>query len=163
MGKVSGLFLTLVRINSAPCFLSGKTHDAENAYLSINEEINFSETPTDYYRIYYGCYRKCSKKHEMSLLAYMTVSKDKQTIRYPDEVIQEKKLFEPNFILKTETKPIKPEKICKPLKNYNFTNEQFIDFVKRKNIQIPTSQRGLKKIYEQMKLELTNNSCSVIN
>jgi hypothetical protein len=163
MGKVSGLFLTLVRINSAPCYLSGKTHDAENAYLSINEEIQMSETPTEYYRIYYGCYRKCNKKHEMSLLAYMTVSKDKQTIKYPNEVIEEKKLFEPNFVLKTEKIEKIEKKICKPLENYNFTNEQFTAFIKIKKLAIPTSQLGLKKIYEQMKLELTNNTCSVIN
>uniref|UniRef100_A0A6G6AD17 Uncharacterized protein n=1 Tax=Borely moumouvirus TaxID=2712067 RepID=A0A6G6AD17_9VIRU len=54
MGKISGNFISLVRIKSNNCLLSGKKHDQENAFLHINK----SETV---YNVNFGCYRFCFK------------------------------------------------------------------------------------------------------
>lgn len=53
-GKITGRCMNLNRIKSARCLMSGKIHDAENAFLLI---IVVGE----YYVVKYGCYRYCHK------------------------------------------------------------------------------------------------------
>ena len=54
MGKITGLFLSLIRKKPFQCLLSNKLHEQENAFLKIY--------PSDtVYVVSFGCYRHCSK------------------------------------------------------------------------------------------------------
>lgn len=50
----SGCFVNLKRIRSGPCWLSGKTHDSENAYLAVSKNA-----------IHFFCHRGCVTKEGM--------------------------------------------------------------------------------------------------
>lgn len=56
LGKISGNIITLMRIKSSKCYLSGNFHESENAYLVIKQNLI-----NDSYSISFGCYRKCSE------------------------------------------------------------------------------------------------------
>lgn len=53
MGKCEGKFVSLIRKNKSKCFISGKIHENENAFLIINLFDNK-------YYVRFGCYRFCS-------------------------------------------------------------------------------------------------------
>ena len=55
MGKINGIKLNLIRLKSSQCLLSGKIHDQENAFCSIEENTNG-------YSVKFGCYRLCHSK-----------------------------------------------------------------------------------------------------
>uniref|UniRef100_A0A6C0LQF2 DNA primase n=1 Tax=viral metagenome TaxID=1070528 RepID=A0A6C0LQF2_9ZZZZ len=54
MNKRNGKYLSMLRMKSAKCLLSGRVHENENAFIKI-----FSLD--DMYSINFGCYRNCGK------------------------------------------------------------------------------------------------------
>lgn len=55
IGKINGNILSLTRIKSSKCLMSGKIHEHENAFLIINKYEH------EYY-VMFGCYRFCHPK-----------------------------------------------------------------------------------------------------
>jgi len=70
MGKIQGKMVSLMRTIPAKCILSSRTHESENAYLIINEDIDNKKR---YYIICFGCYRKCHAK-KMVIIGYINKS-----------------------------------------------------------------------------------------
>lgn len=70
IGKIQGKMLSLMRTKAAKCILSSRTHEHENAYLIINEDIDNKKR---YYIVCFGCYRKCHAK-KMVIIGYINKS-----------------------------------------------------------------------------------------
>lgn len=60
MGKIKNFILPLTRIKPSKCLMSGKMHEHENAFLTIN-------VIDDFYHIRFGCYRRCHEKKTIHL------------------------------------------------------------------------------------------------
>lgn len=70
-GRISGSVLGLLRSNPDRCILSGKCHEAENAFLVITRNTD----PKKFfcgieYHIRFGCFRYCSK-HKTKIVGYI--------------------------------------------------------------------------------------------
>lgn len=76
-GRIKGAILNLLREKSAPCLLTGKEHDSDNAYVIITDSGSN-------YTVRYGCHRNCYHKKTIRL---GTIGKDKLDIRL-DSVIK---------------------------------------------------------------------------
>lgn len=85
MGKINGRSLLLIRKKANCCFLSGKLHESENAYLIIN-------ILKDTYNVKFGCFRLCYKfkcvsigtinKNNLSLCSKVKKFNSKRNTRY---------------------------------------------------------------------------------
>ncbi|QGR54322.1 hypothetical protein [Moumouvirus maliensis] len=60
IGKINNNIIHLIRLNPHECLLSEKIHENENAFLILENNIN-------YYNIYFGCYRYCGKDELIKL------------------------------------------------------------------------------------------------
>ena len=66
-GKISGEYISLLRIKADKCIFSGKIHENENAYIKISK-IN------DMYSIYFGCFRYCNQKIKIIQIGTISVN-----------------------------------------------------------------------------------------
>lgn len=57
-GGVKGAFINLKRVRPGPCWISGKVHDNENAYLRVSENGS----------IYFHCHRVCLGKDNIAAI-----------------------------------------------------------------------------------------------
>lgn len=67
IGKFNSNCVSLFRHQPAPCIISGKYHENENAYMIITKFSN-------YWSVRYGCYRNCGSKKTVSIANIIDVN-----------------------------------------------------------------------------------------